>query len=128
MAVAPAEADTDGDATLLHWTSEWQIPAWFVPGLVAKPWWEEPEEDTGAAAEPPSLVEVREVLRAHFMDLQGELIRLATLASRMERDGGAVASPRSSGCVGFCAAVPPLTCDICLQWASCLSYRWTMSW
>ena len=88
MAIAPAGADADGGATLLHWTSEWQIPAWFVPGLTAKPWWEQPDTDMGAADEPSSLVEVREVLRTHFMDLQGELIRLATLASRMERDGG----------------------------------------
>jgi hypothetical protein len=127
MAVAPAEAETGGDATLLHWTSQWQVPAWFVPGLTAKPWWDEPDEDTGAAAEPPSLVELREVFSTHFMDLQGELIRLATLASRMQRDGGAHALPHGSGCVGFCTAVPPLTCDFSLQLASCLSSRWTMS-
>lgn len=86
MAVAPTDAE--GGAPLLHWTSEWQVPAWFIPGLTAKPWWEDPGEDAGAAAESPSLSEVREVMRAHFMDLQGELIRLATLSSRMERDGG----------------------------------------
>ena len=32
-------------------------------------------------------MEFSEVLAAHFMDLQGEAIRLATLSSRMERDG-----------------------------------------
>ena len=86
VTIAPTDAGDDGP--LLQWTSEWQVPAWFVPGLTAKPWWEEPDEDAGAKAEPQSLVEVRKVMRAHFMDLQGELIRLATLASRMDRDGG----------------------------------------
>jgi hypothetical protein len=88
MAVAPASAASGSDETLLHWTSEWQIPAWFMPGLTAKPWWEEPDDENGLAAEPPAMQEVREVMMANFMDLQGELIRLATLASRMERDGG----------------------------------------
>ena len=75
MAVAPA-ADSSGDDTLLHWTSQWQMPAWYIPNLTAKPWWEDPD------SEPASLKDVRDVMQHHFADIQGELIRLATLAAR----------------------------------------------
>jgi len=74
---------TDAGEPLLRWVSEWQMPAWYIPELQAQPFWEDPE----SASETAAMREAREVLAAHFMDLQGEAIRLATLSSRMERDG-----------------------------------------
>jgi hypothetical protein len=76
MAVASGPGEPSGDSTLLHWTSQWRIPAWYIPNLAAKPWWEDPD------SEPASLTEVRNVMEHHFLDIQGELIRLATLAAR----------------------------------------------
>ena len=64
---------------LLQWQSEWQIPAWYIPGLTAKPWWQP------SASEPPALVAVRATMAEHYTAMQADVVKLAARARRMQQ-------------------------------------------
>ena len=83
MAVTGSRSTLGGDfGPLLQWTSEWQTPSWYIPGLRARRWW------PAGASDPPTLAAARAATTEHFSAMQAEVVRLAGRAGRMEEDGG----------------------------------------
>eukprot|EP01051_Picozoa_sp_SAG22_P019655 SAG22_NODE_3698_length_1570_cov_0.910265_2_plen_179_part_01 len=82
---ATARLGADG-GRLLGWESEWQLPSWYIAGVVTRPWWEAGQ------------FEAARVLEANFAAIKQEFEQLLglerqlladTLAAKGGQDDGA---------------------------------------